>query len=130
MKNFGLPMRTFGATDAEKGNKSAPVQDALPAILKTAQGVLASDDAYESVELIQAKIANLKKMKLRVPALAWFYDNEIAKLKARLTAAQRNVGLQMEGESATREWRFIGYAVGAAAVLVGISAAARLLRRD
>lgn len=129
MNTFGIPIRAFGSSDADKA-KGTPVQDALPAILKTAQGVLVSDDAYESVELIQAKISNLKQMKLKIPALAWFYDNEIAKLKARLTAARRNVGIQMEGESATREWRFIGYAVGAAAVLMGISAAARLLRRD
>jgi hypothetical protein len=108
---------------------TTPIQQALPTVLKTAQTLLESDDAYENAAVIQAKIQNYRKMKAQFPILATFYDNEINKLQAKLTAAQRQTTLQAETEQATRDWRTVGYAIGIGAAVLTVAATVRLLRR-
>ena len=105
-----------------------PFEQTLPAILKTAQSVLSSDDAYENEAVIRAKIENLKRMREKIPVLAVFYTNEINKLQAKLSVASRQTALQREGEQATRDWRTVGYAAGIGVTLVAVAAAVRLLR--
>ena len=118
---------------ASTTTKPPPIVDALPAVLKVGQGLLSSDDAYENAGVIQAKIENLKRMRSRVsgiPLLADFYTNEINKLQAKLVAAKRQTSIQLESEQATRDWRVLGYVIGAGVAIVAISASARLLRRS
>ena len=112
---------------------STPLVNALPAVLKVGQGLLSSDDAYESAGVIQAKIENMKRMRSRVsgiPLLADFYTGEINKLQAKLVAAKRQTAIQFESEQATRDWRVLGYVIGAGVAIVALSASARLLRRS
>ena len=105
-----------------------PLEQSLPTILKTAQSVLSTGDAYETEAVIQAKIENLKRMRDKIPVLSVFYTNEINKLHAKLSVSARQTAIQREGEQATRDWRSIGYAVGIGATLVAVAAAVRLLR--
>ena len=123
--------RSLGTTEipASSPSDSPPITDALPAILQTVQS-FTSRDAFESVEVLQAKIKNYQDMKRRVPAMAWFYDNEIRKMQAKLVAAQRAAKIQAEGEQATRDWRTVGYLIGGGAVVVAIAGAVRLIRSD
>lgn len=46
-------------------------------------------DPTTRAAVLQAKIANYEAMKRRMPFMGWYYDNEIAKLKAQLGAVQQ-----------------------------------------
>lgn len=134
MRGFGA-VRGFGAADTPAAAAAppgppagAPVADALPVALQAASAMLGPKDAFEDVGVLEAKIKNFQQMKRKLPALAWWYENEIRKLKAKLDAAKRRTALQAEGEQATREWRTLGYALAAGGVLVLVGGAVALGR--
>lgn len=120
----------YGAPPAEDANQQALQQAtaALPAVLDA----FAPTDAVQAVGVYTAKIANMKRMKRQFPFLATFYDNEIAKLRAKLKAAKRKVVLQKEGEGATRDWRGLGQSaiIAGVALLLGLTTLAVVRTRQ
>jgi hypothetical protein len=104
------------------------VTAALPAVLDA----FAPTDAVQAVGVYTAKIANMRRMKRTFPLLATFYDNEIAKLRAKLKAAKRKVALQKEGEGATRQWRGLGQSaiIAGVALLLGLTTLAVVRTRQ
>ena len=77
------------------------------------------------VKLYEQKIANYEKMKRTppysiVPGTLW-YDNEIAKMRAKLAAARQNLALTREGEDATRQWRSLGQTALGVGIVAGIA---------
>lgn len=122
------PTAASAAMPVPVDSTTAAAATALPVALQAVTSIIGPKDAYEDAGVIEAKIKNYKAMKARLPALAWWYDNEIAKLQAKLTAAKRRAALQAEGEQATREWRSLGYALAAGGVLVLVGGAVALAR--
>lgn len=137
----------WGATDnraTEASNRGPePFADQFQAYLPTAvQAVsaLTEGDARTQVNLLEAKIRNYETMKRTppynvVPGTLW-YDNEIAKMRARLIAARQKLALTREGESATRDWRNlgqtalgVGIVAGVALVMLTLAGTARVARR-
>lgn len=100
-------------------------QQALPIV----QQLLLPTDAIERAGVIEARIANYRKMKKKFPLAALFYDNEIAKLQARLGASKRQTDLQFEQERSRRIFRYLGWAAGGVGVLVGIALITKLVRK-
>ena len=119
---------TAAAPTPAPGVDPSAAASALPIALQAAQAILGPQDAFEDAAVIEARIKNYQTMKRKLPALAWWYDNEINKLKAKLDAAKRRAQLQAEGEQATREWRTLGYALAAGGVLVLVGGAVALVR--
>ena len=119
-------LRGLGADPASPAT-TPPIAEALPAILSTVQS-LTTKDAREEVGVLEARIKNYQDMKRRFPNLAFFYENEIRKLYARLDAARARAQLQAEGEQATRDWRWFGYLISAGAAVVTVAVAANLLK--
>lgn len=130
------------ATSAENRGPE-PFANQFQAFLPTAvQAVsaLTEGDARTQVNLLEAKIRNYENMKRTppynvIPGVLW-YDNEIAKMRARLTAARQKLALTREGESATRDWRTlgqtalgVGIVAGVALVMLTLAGTARVARR-
>ena len=107
-------------TPAEGSDHMATAAKAMPLL----QALVSGGDATENVEVLTAKIANMKVMKRKIPALAFFYENEIRKLEGRLKVARIAQSRQTEGVEATRSWRTLGQAGIAVGVLVGVVAIA------
>ena len=95
------------------------LQKYLPSAAQAYATYEAAADPRAQVELLKAKIANMRTMKAKVPFAAVFYDNEIAKLQAKLRAAQSQVGVAKEKEQATRDWRQLGFTVSGVGILIG-----------
>ena len=108
----------------EDGQTAAQtVQQWLP-VAKT----LFDRDAYESVEVLKAKINNQTEMMRWAPEpLKTVYRNNIEVLKAKLRAAQHAKSIEREGEQAQRTWRIFGWTLTSTGVVVGAAAAAALL---
>lgn len=104
----------FGAADLD-------IRAILPEAAKAYAQYEAAAEPKTQVELLKAKISNMKAMRERMPIAAIFYDNEIAKLQARLRAAQSKLGVAKEGEQAKRDWRSLGFAVSGVGILIGVS---------
>lgn len=85
------------------------------------QALFKSGDATENVEVLRAKIKNAESMKRKIPALAFFYDNEIRKFRGKLKAALSAQKLQSEGVASTRSWRVLGQTGVVVGLLVGIT---------
>lgn len=118
----------FGA-DEEPEDVSATAQapSALTALLPSVlEAVASGGDPRVQVELYEAKIKNMKAMKRKLPFLAWFYENEIRKLKAKKRAAEEKLVLKKESEASTRTWRNIGRAAAGVGIIAGIGVATLL----
>lgn len=95
--------------------------DLLPEAAKAYAQYEAAAEPKTQVELLKAKISNMKAMRERMPIAAIFYNNEIAKLQARLRAAQSKLGVAKEGEQAKRDWRSLGFTAAGVGILIGVS---------
>lgn len=95
------------------------LQAYLPGVAQAAAAYEAAGDPRQQVELYKAKIQNLQAMKARIPLAAVFYDGEIAKLRAKLRAAQAQVSVATEKDQATRDWRKLGYTISGVGILLG-----------
>jgi hypothetical protein len=85
-----------------------------------ARDFLLGADPEQEAALIEAKIENLKAQKKKLPALSGFYQNEINKLKSKLTV------LKEQAASAKTQTQLLqaGTAVGVGTlVVVGLMAA-------
>jgi hypothetical protein len=99
----------------------------LPVAIQAAKQLTSSDDDFENVEVLKAKIGNYQRRKRQFPFMAVFYENQISKLQAKLIAAQRRAVIQAESEKATREWRFLGYSLTTTGIVVGLTASVAAL---
>lgn len=95
------------------------LQAYLPGVAQAAAAYEAASDPRAQVELLKARIRNMQGMKEKMPIAAIFYDNEIAKLRAKLRAAQANVNTAVEKDQATRDWRKLGYTFSGIGILIG-----------
>lgn len=102
------------------------VQQALPVV----SSLLLPTDAVERQAVLEAKIQNMKGMKAKFPFMSAYYDNEIRKLKAKLAATKRSVGLQSEQEESRRVFRYLGWSALGALVLFGIVVTVRTARKN
>jgi hypothetical protein len=115
-------------------------QSYLPAVAQAASAYTESNDPRVQVKVYEQKIKNYQKMKTTppynlVPGVLW-YDNEIAKLKAKLAAAKEKLTLSQEGEKSARQWRSLGQTAVGVSIVAGIAivtllavTAARVARR-
>lgn len=88
--------------------------------LSIGQSIAAPRDANMTAEVLQAKIENYRAMARKVPALAWWYDNEINKMQGKLRAAGVAQQEQREGAAATRTWRSLGQTGLALGLVTGV----------
>lgn len=112
----------------------------LPTAVQTVAALTDGLDPRTQVNVLEAKIRNYEQMKRTppynvVPGVLW-YDNEIAKMKAKLVAARQKLALTREGEQATREWRGlgqtalgVGVVAGVALIMLTLAGTARVARR-
>lgn len=110
-------MEPVGSNPAASTNKDEYTAAALTIAQMVGAGI---SGASSTPEELRARIANLQGMKRRIPALAIYYDNQIAKLQARLVALQR-----VEKRSAT--WRGLGQAGLGVGIFLGFSLSALAL---
>lgn len=127
-RSFGVPCvggsmprrrvpQAWTAFGAEGSAPSATTADDYLRVAKEATPLVKSlitDDttATEDVEVLRAKIRNYKGMKRKLPWLAWWYDNEIRKMEAKLRAAK-------VARADERSWFIMGQTVTATGVFVG-----------
>jgi hypothetical protein len=78
-------------------------------------------------QMLLARISNLRQMKARYPFAAVFIDGELTKAKAKLKAVREKRALQLEGESATRDWRTLGQLGTGVGIVFGIAATATVV---
>lgn len=87
--------------------------------------VNASKDVRETAEVVAAKISNYEKMKNVspynvIPGTLW-YENEITKLKARLTSLKTQASEAQASATATATWRNLGQTAVGVGILTGIA---------
>jgi hypothetical protein len=101
--------------------------DVIAQLLPAAKALF-DPSAAESVEVLQAKIVNHRRIRDSVPEpLRGLYVNKIAVLEAKYRAALQARGLEREGEASTRDWRNVGKGLGVTGILVGGALAVLLL---
>ena len=103
----------------------AQFQSYLPTVAQAASAYVESSDPRIQVRVYEQKIRNYEQMKRTppynvVPGVLW-YDNEIAKMRAKLAAARENLALAHEGEQATRQWRSLGQASIGVSIVAGVA---------
>ena len=137
---YSAPAFGYGATDNSAAGTDNRADGSTPSgftlssetltsiVSGAASGVTDSlADPRTTVAVLKAKIANYETMKAKIPAMAWWYDNEIAKMRAKLRAAKAKLALLEEGEDATRSWRFLGQTGTVVGIGVGLAAFIALL---
>ena len=83
---------------------------------------LLADDPRTDYRVYQAKVKNLKEtIRSLPPFLQPLFRQRLRVVEARLRAAKEQRKLQIEGEQATRTWRWFGWAGGGTAIVVGIA---------
>ena len=92
------------------------------------QALLLPKDPAERRAVLAARIKNLEGMKRRFPIGAVLYDNEIRKLRAKLSATTHQIEQATKGETSVQIYRYVGWAVGAAGALVLLTWAYRNIR--
>ena len=97
----------------------------IPLVGETIAAASIGGDVRVQAATLKAKIENLTDMKRQFPVMAFYYDNEINKKQAQLTALQGSLGRQMETETAAAQVKTIttvgvGLAVLAAAGLAAV----------
>lgn len=110
----------YGADTAVPPTTPASLQQYFAPAAQAIAAYEQSSDPRVQVELLKAKIHNMQSMKAKFPAFSFFYDNEIAKLKARLKAVSAQVATAAEKDQATKDWRKLGYTASGVGILVGI----------
>lgn len=112
---------TMGATVAETaaqqvtGEGSSDYTSYLQQLAPLVQaGVEAVSDPYQRVAILQQRLVTMQQIGL--PANNWM----VRRTQAQLQAAQRKLSIQEEGLQSTREWRGLGKAGIATAVVAGI----------
>lgn len=120
-------MRVYGADPAASSSPDllALAQQYAP----IAQSLVLPTDAVERAGVIEARIANYRRMRVKLPLLATFYNNEIRKLEAQLAASKRATSLQIEQEGSRRIFRYLGWGAAGVGILVGAALVVRLLRK-
>lgn len=107
----------WGEDSAASTSTSTPsgFQAYVPTLVQAAGAYVESTDS----RVYEQKIRNYQKMRETppyniVPGTLW-YDNEIAKMRAKLITAR-------EKEQVTREWRVLGQTAAGVSILAGIAA--------
>lgn len=78
-------------------------------------------DPNTSVEVFEAKIANLKRQRRNAPVfLRGYLTNRINILEAKHRGASHQRQLQLEEERSTRTWRVLGYSLTGTGIAVGL----------
>jgi hypothetical protein len=104
----------FGAADPA----AAAVPEDYTQYLSLAKEFILPNDPVERKAVLEARIANYRKMKRKVPLLATFYDNEIRKLQAKLDATAGQIAKKKAGEQSTQTFRYLGWAAGGLFVIL------------
>lgn len=102
------------------------LQPYVPAAAQAAAALTERKDPRERIAVLQAKIANYKAMKAKVPILAVYYDNEIRKLQAQVGALQSQAQAASASEQATGQWRVLGQVGAGVGILAGVALVAVL----
>jgi hypothetical protein len=95
--------------------------DYLPKIAETVAAYTQSSDPRVQIAVLKQRIANHEKMKRAMPFAAVFYDNEIAKMRAKIAALREKAAVAREGEQATRTWRTLGFTGAGLGIVLGAS---------
>lgn len=118
-----LPSLHFAGFDRPFGDDTtAPsaidtIRAYIPLVGETIAAASIGGDVRVQIATLQAKIQNLEGMKKTVPAMSFFYENEIVKKKAQLAAMQGSLTRQQETETAASGIKTLGtVAVGLAVV--------------
>ncbi len=85
-------------------------------------------DAARQVEVLDAQIANTRRLIALSPVGDELLRMRLRKLEARKRAAVRRLEKQRESESATRTWRVLGQVGLVVAIGLGIAVTVRVLR--
>ena len=117
--NAASSANAAGKTPAETLQQFAPVFQAV------ATAYVESTDPRVALGQVRARISNYQKMRVTspynvIPGKLW-YDNEITKLLAREKALVEKVGLEHEGEDATRTWRALGQTGTGVGIVTGFA---------
>jgi hypothetical protein len=80
--------------------------------LSLAKEFILPSDPVERKAVLTARIANYRRMKKKFPLAALFYDNEIAKMQARLSATDRQIEKSQKGETSVQTYRYLGWTIG------------------
>lgn len=123
----------YGAEQAAAATSSSPQSftDIFQQFAPTAVQAIMGKDAREESALIQAQIANYKRMMVTPPYSVipgrLFYENEIAKMQARLAVLKVKAGEESAAAQATSDWRNLGQTGLAIGAVVGIAVVGLLL---
>lgn len=116
----------YGSTDeASAPSAIDTIRAYIPLVGETIAAASIGGDVRVQIATLQAKIENLRNMRNTVPALAFYYDNEINKKEAQLAALQGSLNRQVETEGAASQVKTlatvgVGLAVLAAAGLAAV----------
>jgi hypothetical protein len=101
----------------------------LAPVTQVAAALTSKKDARVEIATLEARIANYEKMKVGAPFLAWFYNNEIAKMQAKVAALRATATATAEGEAATGTWRTLGQVGAGVGILAGVALAGYIIIR-
>ena len=126
-----LPYGAEAASQAAAPTTDSSFTSLFQQFAPTALQALVGKDAREESALVQAQIANYKRMRVTPPYSivpgTLFYDNEIAKLKARLEVLKTKAGEETTAAQATADWRSLGQTGLAVGVVAGVAVVGLLL---
>lgn len=101
-----IPYAGFGAADTSAAS--------FPEMIAVLKGL--TQNPCRRAELLPGYIAHAKAA--RMPSVI------ITDLESRLRVAKRDCAIQQEGETATRDWRFLGQTSSTALTITGIAVGA------
>lgn len=104
MSSFQASAYSYGASDEPTALEKITglLQSAAPALDVTAQ-LLGKTD-LEKLEVLRAKVKNYQAMSRKVPAMSWWYSNEITKFKAMIRALEVE---SSQEQAATNEYALL-----------------------
>lgn len=110
-------MRRFHPGYGAAAPEPTPTED-YTQYLTLAKEFILPNDPVERKAVLTARIANYRKMKQKFPLAALFYDNEIAKMQARLSATDRQIEKAQKGDVSVQTYRYLGWTVGTLSALL------------
>lgn len=116
---YGFVPASFGAaaTPTAEDNSYVETMAKYAPIVKE---LLTPSDARQQAAVLEAKIKNYKAMREKIPALRWFYDNEITKMRAKLVEMKKAAGEKAEEQKAVTQWRTLGQTAVGVGIVAGV----------
>lgn len=123
--SYGAPIEEAAGEAGADTPIDKLVEEYAPAVRTVAEQIA---DASRQVEVLDAQIANTRRLISLSPFGGELLRMRLRKLEARKRAALRRLEKQQEGESATRTWRVLGQVGLVVGIGLGVALTVRVLR--